>query len=131
MPVQKQKKILLAEDDAMTRLMMKGVFEALGYDYDIAQDGAQCQELLAQSPSDYGVVLMDIHMPNVSGVEAAKGIRSGDTDPPKNIPIIAVTADDNFHDVEAIGKLGITNFLRKPILASEVNVVVDQYCTPN
>lgn len=123
-----KKKILLAEDDEFTRYMMGAVFRALGYEYDIATDGEECQKLVNANPDRYGVILMDIHMPIVSGVEAARAIRAHPNDPPREIPIIAVTADGDFLTDEAIEENQMNGHLKKPIVASEVNSVVELYC---
>ncbi|MBY5934103.1 response regulator [Tateyamaria omphalii] len=122
------KKILLAEDDSFTQYMMGEIFHTLGYDFDIASDGQECQDIVLANPDMYGVILMDIHMPNVSGVDAAQSIRKQAADPPKNIPIIAVTADGDYHDDQAISSTGMNGYLRKPIVASEINAIVDRYC---
>ncbi len=125
-----KKKILLAEDDEFTQYMMGAVFKALGYEYDIATDGDECQKLVSAHPDRYGVILMDIHMPNVSGVEAARAIRSHPNDPPREIPIIAVTADGEYLTEEKIKENKMNGHLRKPIIAAEVNNVVELYCAP-
>ena len=126
---QTAKKILLAEDDSFTQYMMGEIFSTLGYEYDIAKDGQECQDIVFANPDEYGVILMDIHMPKVSGVDAARGIRSVDTDPPKSIPIIAVTADSDYHDDGTVTSNGMNGYLRKPIIASEINDIVHKFCT--
>ncbi|KIC51026.1 response regulator [Tateyamaria sp. ANG-S1] len=122
------KKILLAEDDSFTQYMMGEIFHTLGYEFEIAKDGQECQEKVHANPDAYGVILMDIHMPRVSGVDAARNIRSAPQHPPKNIPIIAVTADSDYHDDTTISSSGMNGYLRKPIVASEINAIVDRYC---
>ena len=123
------KKILLAEDDSFTQYMMGEIFHTLGYEFDIAKDGQECQDIVRANPEAYGVILMDIHMPVVSGVDAARNIRSAKLDPPKNIPIIAVTADSDYHDDMTVSSSGMNGYLRKPIVASEINAIVDRYCS--
>ena len=125
----KKKRILLAEDDEFTQYMMTAVFQALGYEFDIASDGEECQRLISECPDSYGVILMDIHMPNVSGVEATRAIRASSFDPPRSIPIIAVTADGDFLTEDALIANNMNGHLRKPIVASEVNEVVAMYCS--
>ncbi|WP_147111032.1 response regulator [Tateyamaria sp. syn59] len=122
------KKVLLAEDDSFTQYMMSEIFHTLGYEFEIAKDGQECQEKVQADPDAYGVILMDIHMPKVSGLDATRSIRSALSDPPKNIPIIAVTADADYHDDGAISSNGMNGYLRKPIVASEINAIVDRYC---
>lgn len=124
----KKRKILLAEDDKFTQYMMGEIFKTLGYEYDIAGNGKECEDLVNANPSEYGVILMDIHMPEVSGVEAAKAIRAHPDDPPRGIPIIAVTADGDYLTDEALKTHGMNGHLTKPIVASEVNAVAERYC---
>ncbi|MEX0366578.1 MAG: response regulator [Ruegeria sp.] len=123
------KKILLAEDDGFTQYMMGEILNTLGYEFDIAKDGVECEEFVSANPDEYGVILMDIHMPRISGVEATNSIRNHETDPPKNIPIIAVTADSDYHDDLTIQNSGMNGYLKKPINASEINEVIDRYCS--
>ncbi|WP_299046283.1 response regulator [uncultured Tateyamaria sp.] len=125
---QPAKKILLAEDDSFTQYMMGEIFSTLGYDYDIAKDGQECLDIVCANPDAYGVILMDIHMPRMSGVDATRSIREKASDPPRSIPIIAVTADSDYHDDGAVTSNGMNGHLRKPIIASEINAIVHKYC---
>ena len=122
------KKILLVEDDHFTRFMMKEIFDTLGVNVDIAENGQQGCEKLDDSPGEYGLVLMDIHMPRMSGVDATKMIRQKPNDPPRNIPIIAVTADTHYHNESVVAAHGMDGFVTKPITAGELNGLIDHYC---
>ncbi|MEP3440962.1 MAG: response regulator [Sulfitobacter sp.] len=122
------KKILLVEDDYFTRFMMQEIIDTLGIEVDIAKDGQEGCDRLDQSPEDYALVLMDIHMPNLSGIDATQIIRKKPNDPPRNIAIIAVTADVQYHDKVAVTKHGMDGFIAKPITAGELNSLIDQYC---
>ncbi|MDW3225022.1 MAG: response regulator [Paracoccaceae bacterium] len=123
------KKILLVEDDYFTRFMMKEIIDTLGVDVDIAVNGEEGCAQLDKQPGEYGLVLMDIHMPRLSGVEATRLIREKPTDPPRNIAIIAVTADAQYHDNAVVRKHGMDGFIAKPITAVELMGLVDKYCT--
>lgn len=122
------KKILLVEDDYFTRFMMHEIIDTLGIEVDIAENGQEGCERLDKSPEDYGLVLMDIHMPKLSGVDATQIIRKKPNDPPRNIAIIAVTADAQYHDMSVVRKHGMDGFIAKPITAGELNGLIDQYC---
>ena len=122
------KKILLVEDDRFTRFMMKEIIDTLGVDVDIAINGQEGCAQLDKAPDDYGLVLMDIHMPKVSGVEAARIIRQKPNDPPRNVAIIAVTADEQYHDQAVVSQHGMDGFIAKPITAGELMGLVDKYC---
>lgn len=65
--------------------------------------------------SKYDAVLMDMQMPNMNGIEAAKCIRSMDTEYAKNIPIIAMTANVLSLDIENCIAAGMNKHLSKPI----------------
>jgi CheY-like chemotaxis protein len=122
------KKILLVEDDDFTRFMMKEIIDTLGIDVDVAENGQEGCERLDENPDAYGLVLMDIHMPKLSGVEATKLIRQKPNDPPRNVPIIAVTADEHYHDKSVVSRHEMDGFIVKPITAAELNGLIDQYC---
>lgn len=124
-----KKKVLLVEDDVFTRFMMKQIIDTLEVDVDIAVNGYECCAQIKQCPDDYGVVLMDIHMPRLSGVDATRIIRTDLNDPPRNVPIIAVTADEKYHDRSVVSKHGMDGFIAKPVTASELLGLIDQYCS--
>ncbi len=122
------KKILLVEDDYFTRFMMQEIIDTLGIEVDIAENGQEGCEQLDKSPADYGLVLMDIHMPKLSGIDATQVIRQKPDDPPRNVAIIAVTADEHYHDNSMVSKHGMDGFIAKPVTAVELNGLIDRYC---
>jgi len=122
------KKILLVEDDQFTRFMMREIIDTLGVDVDIAENGQEGCDQLNKEPGAYGVVLMDIHMPKMSGVDATRIIRGYPNDPPRNVTIIAVTADEQYHDKNVVNVHGMDDFIAKPITAGELLGLVDRYC---
>lgn len=122
------KKILLVEDDYFTRFMMKEIIDTLGIDVDIAENGEEGCKQIDLCPGDYGLVLMDIHMPKLSGVDATNMIRANPNDPPRNVAIIAVTADTHYHDNSVVSEHGMDGYIAKPITAGELNGLIDQYC---
>ncbi|MEQ6204628.1 response regulator [Sulfitobacter sp. HNIBRBA2951] len=127
-----RKKILIVEDDSFTRFMMKQIIGTLdlGPDVDVAENGTSGCDLLEQTPDQYALVLMDIHMPKLSGLDATKRIRNSESDPPKNIPIYAVTADSNFHHPLAVEQYGMDGFISKPISPGDLIGLVEKYCAP-
>ena len=121
-----RKKVLLIEDDQFSRFMMKEVIDMLGVGVDVAENGKQGCATLDQNPEEYGLVLMDLHMPEMSGIDAAKYIRT--KTPPNAVPIIAVTADVDYHDDKIVGKLGMNGFASKPVSPGHLMHLIDQYC---
>lgn len=122
------KKVLLVEDDAFTRYMMKEIAETLGVDVEIAEDGDAGAQLIAERPTEFGLVLMDLHMPRLSGIDAAMKIRELSDDPPRMIPIIAVTADVNYHDEAVIKKLGMNGYASKPVSPGRLLELISEHC---
>lgn len=103
------KKILVVEDLADIRKMMKIMVELYGYEVIEARDGTEAiEQVRTHKPS---LVLMDLAMPLMNGAEAARAIKS--TENCKNIPIIAVTAYRNM-DEEAL-EAGCERVIHKPV----------------
>lgn len=127
----KRKKILIVEDDSFNRLMLQSIIETLdvSIDVDIAVDGIEGCERIEREPDAYALVLMDIHMPKMSGISATERIRSSSTNPPRNVPIVAVTADVNYHHPMAVEAKGMNGFLAKPISPGALLGFIELYCT--
>lgn len=128
-----RKKILIVEDDQFTRYMMRTIINTLdvGLDIDMAEDGLSGCEHIENAPGSYALVLMDIHMPRLSGLDATKRIRSNSADPPSGTPIIAVTADADFHHPLAVKAHGMDGFISKPISPGGLIELIDKYCSAN
>lgn len=122
------RKVLLVENDEFTRYMMREIIVALGVDVEIAEDGQASIDMLSSAPNEYGLVLMDLHMPRVSGVEATRQIRAAPVDPPSSLPIVAVTADVAYHDDAIVKGLGMNGFAPKPVTPGQLLKLIDKYC---
>lgn len=104
--------ILLAEDNMMNIFFMKQLFKRWNITADIAENGAEVISLLENK--HYDVILMDMHMPILDGMEAAKRIRQS-ADPVKaNTYIIALTASVSDHIQTRIKEYGMNDYLPKP-----------------
>ncbi len=104
--------ILVAEDNAVNQVLMKGILRQLGHRCDIVADGAAA---VAQvQVGSYDLVLMDAQMPGMDGLTAARAIRALDT-PVARIPIIAVTANAMADDRNAYLSGGMDDYVSKPI----------------
>ncbi|MBY6140027.1 response regulator [Leisingera daeponensis] len=122
------RKVLLVENDEFTRYMMSEIITALGVEVGIAEDGQTGIDMLCRAPHEYGLVLMDLHMPRVSGIEAARQIREVPMDPPRKVPIIAVTADSRYHDDAAVKELGMDGYAPKPVTPGQLLQLIDKFC---
>ncbi|WP_299376601.1 response regulator [uncultured Tateyamaria sp.] len=123
-----RKKVLLVEDDEFTCFMMQEIIGTLGVDVEVATNGTEGFDALSKSPGAFGLVLMDLHMPVLSGIDAARKIRKLAKNPPREVPIIAVTADVNYHDDARIEQLGMNGFASKPVSPGQLLALIDRYC---
>ncbi|MCC6920347.1 MAG: response regulator [Alphaproteobacteria bacterium] len=105
-------KILYVEDDAMNRKVMRALLAGVGMVPDEAVDGAEGLAMI--EANSYGVVLMDIRMPRMDGLEAIAHIRARH-DAKASVPIIAVTADAGVHMRAQCLAVGATDILHKPV----------------
>ena len=104
----------------------------LGYKVDIASNGQE--GLDAVKACDYDMVLMDIQMPVMDGLEAAKAIRRLDPQiygTKHQIPIIAITANAMLGDDRICFEAGMNGYLAKPIQKPELEHVVNQWIAKN
>lgn len=113
-------KILIVEDDPGSRFMMQEMIEDLGYAVEVAENGQACIDALKGDASRYSVVLMDLHMPGQSGLEALQFIRALKANPPRDIPVVAVTADSAWHDAEKARRSGFSTVVPKPVSMSNI-----------
>jgi two-component system, cell cycle response regulator DivK len=116
------KKVLLAEDETDLRKMMKILLELHGYDVIEAADGYEAVEKALEGGPD--LILMDIAMPVMDGIDSARTIRRHDD--LKKIPIVAVTAYGDFYDQRA-RKAGCTDVLQKPLDFAQLKPLVERY----
>jgi len=112
--------ILVAEDHEINRLVIRIALEKRGHHVTLAQNGQEALEALAGQRFD--LVLMDVVMPVLDGLEAVKQIRSGQlagVDP--NIPVVALTAQVLKGDRERFLAAGMTDYLAKPICDNDLD----------
>ena len=122
------RKILVADDDPDTRFMMSEFLDCLGFDHEVVPDGHDCVEELRRNPFTYALVLMDIHMPGISGIEASKMVRRAEEDPPSGIPIVGVTADFAYSEHDNPQKaFGINRMMSKPVKLSQLNETIQDF----
>lgn len=107
--------ILHVDDDPMNLRVVEEILAAFKHTAVKTTSGAEALDLLANQ--DFDLVLMDIHMPGMGGIEAVAKLRACDR-PERNIPVIALTADVFSRRPEEYGALGFTDFVAKPILVS-------------
>ncbi|RYG34868.1 PAS domain S-box protein [bacterium] len=124
-PLAGSPRILLTEDNEVNRMVATKLLERLGCEVIGAGDGQEALEML--SKNDFEVVLMDIQMPRMDGIEAAQTIRRRES-VGRRIPIIAMTAHALEGDRERCLAAGMDDYLSKPIRAEDLESKVRYWC---
>ncbi|PVY38726.1 hypothetical protein C8E01_11563 [Pontibacter virosus] len=105
-------KVLLAEDNEVNVFLAQAIMEEWGFALDVATNGLEAVEMVQRS--DYDIVLMDIQMPELSGIDATIQIRAMGDPRKAGIPIIALTANALKGDAEKYLSAGMNDYLSKP-----------------
>jgi len=106
-------RVLVAEDNAVNQRVAERLLAKLGCEVEIAGTG---REVLARvGAKSYDVVLMDVHMPEMDGLEAAAEIRKSEAGTARHLPIVALTAIAMSGDEERCLEAGMDGYLSKPI----------------
>ncbi|MGI5899945.1 MAG: ATP-binding protein [Christensenellales bacterium] len=108
-------RLLLAEDIDINREIVIALLEDTGIAIDCATSGPMVISMFEKNPEKYDLILMDIHMPELSGFDAARKIRSMDDPWAKAVPILAMTADVFREDVESCKRAGMNGHIPKPL----------------
>ena len=104
------KKILIAEDDFFIRDIYSKVFSLAGYEVQVAVDGVDAMEKIKMQ--SYDMILLDIMMPRMTGIDVLKSIRS--LEPPiKDIPVFIITNLGQQNVIEEAFKMGMDGYIIK------------------
>ena len=114
-------KILLAEDNPVNQKVATRVLQKLGYEIDVAGNGKEA--ILALEKNSYDIILMDMHMPEMDGIEATTHIRNN-LPPEKQPRIIALTAAVLPADKQKCQAAGMDDFIAKPLQVSDLKRVL-------
>jgi signal transduction histidine kinase/ActR/RegA family two-component response regulator len=109
----RQPHVLLAEDNKVNQLVASALLEKLGYRVTVANNGNEAV-ILARDPS-VELILMDVQMPGMSGLEATTALREAERESGRRVPIIALTAHAMAGDRAACIEAGMDGYLTKPI----------------
>ncbi|MEG1383685.1 MAG: response regulator [Oscillospiraceae bacterium] len=110
------KRILLAEDHPLNVEVASRLLTRKGFEVEVANNGLQALEMFTSTPVGYyDLILMDIRMPIMDGLQATRNIRLWRKDDSKTIPILAMTANAFEDDIEQSKRAGMNAHLAKPI----------------
>ncbi|OKH68342.1 hypothetical protein EB72_01140 [Mycobacterium sp. SWH-M1] len=121
------KTVLVVDDNATNQVLIEAQLRKLGYQCDIASDGAEALKLIETRHFD--VVLMDCSMPVMDGYEATRRLRARERQTGRHLPVLALTASASGSNRAACERAGMDGFLTKPIhldhLEREIGRIVD------
>ena len=124
-PIMAGARILLVEDNALNQQVAKGLLEHAGLIVDIADDGAVAMSMVAEN--SYDVVLMDMQMPVMDGLEATRRIRADERF--RDLPIIAMTANAMEGDRQLCLEAGMNDHVAKPFNPDDLYAVIKRWAT--
>jgi CheY-like chemotaxis protein len=116
--------ILLAEDNEINRKVAIALLQKAGHRIAIANNGREAVEILKKTTA-FDVVLMDMHMPEMDGLEATRAIRQMDG-PASKLPIVALTAAGSLSDIQTCMDAGMNYFLVKPFRMERLKTILGE-----
>lgn len=105
-------KVLVVEDNPMNQKLITKILDGWGISYQLAENGKVAVRLSEQTA--FHLVLMDIHMPEMNGVDATSIIRNSESNLNRNVPIIALTAAAILEEKREAIRAGMNDFMTKP-----------------
>ena len=132
-------KILLVEDNDINAMLAKNIIKKAGYEVDHLTNGAKALACAQRGIDDetakhYDLILMDVHMPEMDGLEATEKIKAhyfklndvGNRS--KCPPIVALTANAFAEDRQKCFDAGMDDYLAKPFEIDELTDIIDKWC---
>jgi CheY-like chemotaxis protein len=126
--------ILLAEDNPINQKLVQYMLTKAGYRLSVAANGKEAVDKFTAEPSSFDLILMDIQMPKMNGLDATRMIREKEKQIKNkiqnypHIPIIAMTAQSMKGDREKCLEAGMDDYLAKPIKREKVFEMVKKWC---
>ncbi|MFT6056954.1 MAG: CheY-like chemotaxis protein/anti-sigma regulatory factor (Ser/Thr protein kinase) [Pseudohongiellaceae bacterium] len=106
--------VLVAEDNEVNQFLVRKILEGIGVIVESAENGKVALDLAVVSK--YDVILMDVQMPRMNGIEATRQLRDRGCD----TPIVALTANNSEFDMSACADAGMSDFLAKPFVQADL-----------
>ena len=121
-------KFLCAEDNALNAEILQMLLETRGASCTICSNGQEIVDAFASvKPGDYDMILMDVQMPVMDGLEATRRIRNGENLLGRTIPILAMTANAFLEDMQKSREAGMDEHLSKPVDISALEQTVKRF----
>ena len=123
------KKIIVAEDSSVIQNLTRKILEIQNYEIVGVKNGEQVLNLL--NSDDYDLILMDINMPVMDGMECARTIRALPEKSKSAIPIIAITGNAKNYSMDDFKEAGINDYIPKPLNFDNLVDMVKKYTEAN
>jgi CheY-like chemotaxis protein len=124
----KMTRILVTDDDSNNRVLVTNILRRGGYQVVIARDGLEATDLFSRGTAD--LILMDLQMPNLGGLEATSSIRKLEASSNRRIPIIALTAHAMAGDRERCMAAGMDDYIAKPVRSKDLLAKIAHFTAP-
>ena len=122
--------VLIVEDNATNRMILSHYLRRMGHSFDIATNGQQA--LAAWEERDYDIIVMDIEMPVLDGLEATRELRRREAASGRSYtPIIALSADAMIEKRDTALSVGMDGYLTKPVGLKEIEDRIQEICARN
>ncbi|MCL4477370.1 MAG: response regulator [Nitrospirae bacterium] len=122
------KSVLIVEDSATTRAMIKAVIEDMGEDFTALEANTGFEALRMLPQEQFDLIITDINMPDVNGLELINFVKSNPNY--QHIPMIIVTTERSSADKERGLALGASAYVTKPFKAEELQEVIAKALSP-
>lgn len=120
-----QKKVLIAEDSSVIQNLTKKILQFQNFDIQSVKNGKELLESVEKET--YDVILLDINMPIMNGIEAVTELRKHADAKKKAIPVIAITGNAANHSVDYLKSVGFSEYLQKPLNFDHLVELVKKY----
>jgi two-component system sensor histidine kinase/response regulator len=118
------KKVLVAEDNVVSQQVARRYLEAIGCNVMVVEDGNAAVDACARQ--EFGLVLMDLQMPKMDGIQATQEIRRQER-PGRHVPILALTAKSAANDLARCTAAGMNGLLTKPLDIARLRQALDRF----
>lgn len=117
-------KILIVDDIFTNRLLLVEILKSMGHDYMQAENGKEALEIIRNN--DFDIILMDIEMPVMNGLETTQYIKQNMPVPKNKIPIVALTAHNPQLFYEEFKNKGFDSLLTKPYNIEKLSAIIKE-----
>jgi two-component system sensor histidine kinase RpfC len=121
-------RVLIAEDNEVNQTVLRAILERAGHQVHIASDGEETLDILAARDTDFDIMILDMNMPKVSGLDVLKLYQFMETT--MNIPVIMLSANALPETIQACRQAGADAYLTKPVDAKRLIETIDKLTQP-